>query len=430
MKKIHISPAGPCVKSVNVQGDKSLSHRAVIIGSLAKGVTKITNFLEAEDTLNTVKVYSDMGVRIEKKGSAYYIYGRGLFSLRQSKKELYVGNSGTDIRLSLGVLAAQNFTSVITGDGQIENRPMKRVIEPLTKMGARFESNDGKAPVTVFGGSLKGIEYSMPMASAQVKSAILLAALHANSKTVITEPVKSRDHTERMLKYFGADISFRGNRIRINPGEELKAKPVFIPGDISSAAYFAVAGLMLKDSRITIKNIGLNPTRVGLIEVMKRMGGKIKITNMKDKNGEPVGDIVAGTSCLKGIVIKGAMIPKLIDEIPVIAVAAAFAKGRTVIKDAQELHYKETDRIETVVKNLKRIGINAAALPDGMAIEGSGGKKFKYADIDSFGDHRIAMAFTVAALASDNGLLIKDIECVNTSFPGFFGLIASLKGKK
>ncbi len=430
MKKIHISPVKACVKSVNVQGDKSLSHRSVIIGSLARGVTKVTNFLEAEDTLNTIKVYKAMGVKIEKKAGIYYIHGRGLFSLRQPQKTLYVGNSGTNIRLSLGVLAAQNFTSTITGDGQIVMRPMKRVLEPLEKMGAKFESNDGKAPVVVHGGSLKGIKYKMPMASAQVKSAIILAGLHANSETIIHEPMQSRDHTERMLKYFGAGISIKKNMIKIKPGRILKAKPVFVPGDISSAAYFIIAGLMAKDSKITVKNIGLNPTRVGLIEVMKLMGGKIKITNLKNKNGEPVGDIVASFSKLKGITIKGAMIPKLIDEIPVIAVAAAFAKGKTVIKDAEELKFKETDRIETVIKNLKRIGVKAEGTPDGMIIEGNGGKPFKYADIDSFGDHRIAMAFSVAALVSENGLLIKDIECVNTSFPSFFSIIDGLRGKK
>jgi 3-phosphoshikimate 1-carboxyvinyltransferase len=430
MKKTHIAPLASCVKAVNVQGDKSISHRAVILGSLAKGVTKITNFLEAEDTLDTIKVYTEMGVRIDREKGAYMVHGRGLFSLRQPQKTLYVGNSGTDIRLTMGVLAAQNFTSVITGDGQIMKRPMKRVIEPLMKMGAKFESNDGRAPVTIHGGSLKGITYRMPMASAQVKSAIMLAALHANSDTIITEPVKSRDHTERMLKYFGAGISIKGNKLKIKPGRQFMGRPVFVPGDISSAAYFIIAGLVLKNSRITARNIGLNPSRTGLIEVMKKMGGRIKLANIKNRNGEPVGDIVASTSKLKGIVIKGSMIPKLIDEIPVIAAAAAFASGRTVIKDAEELRFKETDRIETVVKNLKRMGVKAEERPDGMVIEGNGGKPFKYADIDSFGDHRIAMAFSVAALASENGLLIKDIECVNTSFPEFFGIINSLRGKK
>jgi 3-phosphoshikimate 1-carboxyvinyltransferase len=430
MKKMHVSPAQNCKKTVVVQGDKSISHRAIIIGSMAKGVTVVSNFLEAEDTFNTIKVYKALGVKIEKKKNKYYIYGRGLGSLRQASETLYVGNSGTNIRLTIGVLASQNFSSVITGDGQIAKRPMQRVMEPLMQMGAKFESNQGKTPITINGTTLQGIEYTMPMASAQVKSAIMLAALSARGKTVIKEPVASRDHTERMLKYFEAPITVSKDLITIKPGRDMKAKPIFVPGDISSAAYFIIAGLMMKKSVITVKNIGLNPTRVGLIEVMRKMGGRIKIAGLKNRNNEPVGDIIASTSKLKGITIGGAMIPKLIDEIPVIAVAAAFATGRTVIKDAKELRYKETDRIETVVKNLKRIGIKAEELEDGMIINGNGGEPFKYADIDSFSDHRIAMAFSVAALAGENGMLIKDVECVNTSFPDFFDIMHKITGTK
>jgi 3-phosphoshikimate 1-carboxyvinyltransferase len=430
MKKIHFAPLKKINKSVTVQGDKSISHRAVIIGSLAKGVTTITNFLEAQDTLNTIKTYRELGVKIEKKGDIYYVHGRGLSSFREPAKTLYVGNSGTSIRLSLGVLAAQPFTCSITGDAQIVKRPMKRVMEPLAKMGAKFESNGGFAPVTVHGLTLHGMKYTMPVASAQVKSAIMLAALHATSQTDIIEPVKSRDHTERMLKSFGAAIKISKKRITINPGAVLKAKPVFVPGDISSAAYFMAAGCMVKNARVTVKDVGLNPSRTGIIEVFRKMGARVKIRNLRDKNGEPVGDIVCSTSNLKGVAINGAMIPKLIDEIPVIAVVAAFAKGKTVIKDASELRFKETDRIKTIVKNLKRIGVKVNELEDGMEIFGGNKAAFKYADIDSFGDHRIAMAFSVAALASDNGLLIKDIECVNTSFPAFFKLMKSLEGGK
>lgn len=430
MKKIHIAPLSGCRAKVSVQGDKSISHRSVIIGSLAKGVTRVKNFLEAEDTLNTVKIYRELGVKIEKKKNDYFIHGRGLFSLREPAKTLYAGNSGTSIRLNLGVLAAQRFTSVITGDGQIVKRPMKRVILPLTEMGAKFESNNGLAPVTVYGGQLNGIIYKMPMASAQVKSAILLAALHADSATVIIEKEKSRDHTEKMLSYFGADIKVKQGRISLKPGRELKGSQVFVPGDISSAAYFMAAGSLLKNSCVTVKDIGINPTRTGLIEVLKKMGAKLKIKGSKKRNGELVADISVSTSKLKGAVISGGIIPKLIDEIPVIAVAAAFARGRTVISGAAELRVKETDRIKTVVSNLKRIGVAAEEREDGMVIHGNGGKPFKYAAIDSYGDHRIAMAFSVAALASENGLLIKDIECVNTSFPQFFGIIKGLKGRK
>jgi 3-phosphoshikimate 1-carboxyvinyltransferase len=430
MKKIHVAPLAGCRAKVRVQGDKSISHRAIIIGSLAKGTARIRNFLEAEDTLNTAKIYRELGVRIEKKGGAWLTHGRGLFSLREPAKTLYAGNSGTSIRLNLGVLAAQNFTSTITGDAQIAKRPMKRVILPLTEMGARFESNNGMAPVVVHGGQLRGISYKMPMASAQVKSAVMLAALHADSPTVIIEGARSRDHTEKMLAHFGADVSVKGNRITIKPGRELSAAEVFVPGDISSAAYFAVAGVIMKGSKITVKDVGLNPTRTGLISALRKMGAKIKVTNLRKKNNEPVGDIVASSSRLKGGVIRGALIPKLIDEIPVIAVAAAQARGRTVIRDAKELRVKETDRIATVAANLRRLGIRVEEKEDGMIIHGNAGAPFRYADIDSFGDHRIAMAFSVAALASENGMLIKDVECVNTSFPEFFNIINSLKRKK
>jgi 3-phosphoshikimate 1-carboxyvinyltransferase len=430
MKKTHIAPLSGCRASVKVQGDKSISHRSIIMGGLAKGVTRVVNFLEAEDTLNTVNIYRELGVKIEKKKNDYFINGRGLFSLREPSKTLYAGNSGTSIRLNLGVLAAQNFTSIITGDAQIEQRPMKRVIVPLTEMGAKFESNNGLAPVTVHGGQLHGITYKMPVASAQVKSAIILAALHADSPTVIIEKEKSRDHTEKMLSYFGADIEIKGGKITKKPGEELRGSQVFVPGDISSAAYFITAGVMLKKSKITVKDIGLNPTRTGLITVLKKMGARIKITNLRKKNNEPVGDITTSTSKLKGVVIKGDIIPKLIDEIPMIAIAAAFAKGKTIISGAGELRVKETDRIKTVVGNLKRIGVKAEEREDGMVIYGSAGRPFKYASIDSFGDHRIAMAFSVAALSGENGLMIKDIECVNTSFPEFFKIVAGLRKVK
>jgi 3-phosphoshikimate 1-carboxyvinyltransferase len=426
MKKIHISPVSGCVKKIVVQGDKSISHRAIIIGSIADGITKIHNFLEAEDTLNTIKVYRQLGVKIEKKGKIYYVYGNGLLSLREPKKELYVGNSGTAIRLTLGILAAQNFKSSITGDAQIIKRPMARVIKPLSEMGARFESINGYAPITVFGSSLKGIKYKMEIPSAQVKSAIILAALHANSPTEIIEDIKSRDHTERMLQHFGARIKIRNKKIIVTPGS-FKGNVVYVPGDISSAAYFIAAGAILKNSKLTITDVGLNPTRTGIIDVLKKMGAKINIKNSKIKNNEPVGDIIIKSSNLKGISIKGNIIPRVIDEIPIISIVAAYAKGRTVISNAEELRVKETDRIFTIVRNLKRIGIKVEEKKDGMIIYGNGGRPFKYVDIDSFGDHRIAMSFSIASLVSDNGLLIKDIECVNTSFPEFFDILRDLK---
>jgi len=426
MKKIHISPKKNCKAVIKVEGDKSISHRAIIIGSIAKGKTEIENFLEAEDTLNTVNIFREMGVKIEKKGDNYFVYGNGLNSLREPNKILYSGNSGTGIRLTLGILAAQPFTSTITGDSQVVKRPMMRVIEPLTRMGAKFQSNNGYAPITVYGSNLKGITYKMPIASAQVKSSIMLAALYADGITEIIEPVKSRDHTERMLKYFGAKIFIKNNKIKIMPHSELIGKRIFVPCDISSAAFFIVAGLLMKGSKIKLKNVCINPTRTGIIDALKKMGGKIKIVNKRIKNNEPIGDIIASTSKLKGTTIKGSLIPRLIDEIPVISIAAAFAKGKTVIKDAKELRVKETDRIKTITKNLKRIGIKVIEKEDGMIIYGNNMTPFKYADIDSFGDHRIAMAFSIAALVGDNGLLIKDIDCVNTSFPNFFRILNNL----
>jgi len=427
MKKYYVDPASNCNKTVNVQGDKSISHRSIIIGSLAKGTTRIKNFLEAEDCMDTINIYRELGIRIEKKKNDYTVESRGLFSFREPSKMLYAGNSGTSIRLTLGILAAQPFTSSITGDAQIAKRPMNRIIAPLSQMGAKFQSTNGYAPITVTGTSLHGITYKMPMASAQVKSAIMLAALHAQKSTEIIEPMVSRDHTERMLKDFGADIKISKNRIKIKPGKPLKARTIYVPGDISSAAYFIIAGLLMNNSKITVKNVGINHTRTGLVDIMKKMGAKITFKNTRTINNEPIGDIVAKTSNLKGTVIKGAIIPKLIDEIPVIAIAAAFANGKTVIMDAKELRVKETDRIETVVKNLKRMGVKAEEKEDGMVIYGGNKKPFKYADIDSYGDHRIAMSFAIAALVSDNGLLIKDTECVNTSFPEFFNIIKSLK---
>ncbi len=426
MKKIHISPKKNCIKKIEVQGDKSISHRAIIIGSIAEGITRVENFLEAEDTLNTVNIFRQLGVKIVKTGKDYYIYGNGLHSLREPTETLYVGNSGTAIRLILGILAAQPFSATITGDAQIVKRPMARVIEPLTMMGAKFVSNNGYAPVTVQGNNLNGITYKMPVASAQVKSSILFAGLYAEGATEIIEPIKSRDHTERMLKYFGAKIITGRKSIKLLPGSKLKGKKVFIPGDISSAAFFIIAGLLMKKAKITIKNVNINPTRTGIIDIVKKMGGKIKIINKKNINNEPVGDIVVSSSKLNGAVIKGDIIPRLIDEIPVISIAAAFAKGKTVISNAKELRVKETDRIKTMIKNFKRIGIKVEEKEDGMIIYGNNGIPFKYADIDSFSDHRIAMAFSVAALVSDNGLLIKDIECVNTSFPEFFNILNSL----
>ncbi len=427
MKNEFIKPVSGVKKTIVVQGDKSISHRSVIIGSLAKGVTKVSGFLEAEDTLNTIKIFRQLGVKIIKKGPEYFIYGEGLRSFKKPSKTLYVGNSGTGIRLILGVLAAQKFKCTITGDKQIVKRPMNRIMQPLSLMGAKFESNNGYAPITVIGGRLKGIKYKSPVASAQVKSGLLLAGLFAEGKTTVTEPEKSRDHTERMLKYFGADITVKGNTVTLKPGRELKARKIFVPSDISSAAYFMVAGAILKGGSITVKHVGVNGTRTGIIDVMKKMGAKLKISKRKILNGEPVADItVSYSNNLKAVKINGSIIPRLIDEIPVIAVLASFAKGKTEIKNAKELRVKETDRIKTVLENLKRIDVKTEEYEDGFAVYGDPDRCLKYAEIESHGDHRIAMSFAVAALASEKGLKIKNTECVNTSFPEFFRILKDI----
>jgi len=410
-----------------IPGDKSISHRAIMFGALAKGKTVIRNFLQSEDCLSTMDSFQKMGIKIEKRGDKVSVFGKGLFGLKAPKSVLNANNSGTTTRLMLGILAAQPFTSKITGDKSLCKRPMRRVADPLREMGAKITGKDGGnfTPLTVTGGELRGINFNSKVASAQVKSAILLAGLYAGGKTCITEPVKSRDHTERMLKYFGVKLHINGNTVCVRSGQELKGRNIEVPGDISSAAFFLVAGLITPDSKLILKNVGINPTRTGIIDALKKMGGKIKIVNKRNEKFEPVADLIVETSCLRGTVIGGKIIPRLIDEIPVLAVAAALAKGKTIFRDAGELRVKESDRIKTLCAELKKFGVRTKELRDGFIVYGS--SKPKGAESISYGDHRIAMSMAVLALVSEGKSIIKDTACIKTSFPEFFRLFKKIQ---
>jgi len=407
---------------VTVPGDKSISHRSIMLGSLAKGTTEVTGFLQGADCLSSISCFQKMGIEINNnpETNTVLIHGKGLRGLSAPSDILDVGNSGTTTRLMSGILAAQPFTSTVDGDSSIRKRPMGRIMTPLSMMGAKFESlaTDKCAPFKIIGGNLQGIHYDSPVASAQVKSAILLAGLYADGQTSVTEPALSRNHTELMFESFGVDIKSVGTTATVTPAKELIAQKIEVPGDISSAAYFIVAGLITPNSEITIKNVGINPTRDGILTVCKNMGADITLSNVKDDIGEPVADITVRTSSLHGCTIEGDIIPKLIDEIPVIAIMAAFAEGTTVIKDAQELKVKESNRIDVMVNNLSAMGVDIEGTEDGMIIRG--GQTLHSATIDSKLDHRIAMSFAIAGGLADGDTEILGAECVNISYPSFY----------
>lgn len=411
-------------KEIFIPGDKSISHRAIMLGSLAAGTTCITNFLNGADCLSTIQCFQKMGIEIENNQNKVLIHGRGLHGLSCPDSVLDVGNSGTTIRLMSGILAAQPFPVTVTGDVSIKKRPMARIITPLSQMGAKIESQNGNncAPLTIQGSPLNGIHYQSPVASAQVKSAVLLAGLYADGTTSVTEPYISRNHTELMLRYFGVPVSTEGTTASVTgvgtAGCPLSGREVFVPGDISSAAYFIAAGLLVPDSELYLRNVGINPTRDGILRVVQAMGGSIHFENKRMESGEPVADLLIRSSSLHSTEIGGALIPALIDEIPVIAVMAAFAAGTTVIRDAAELKVKESNRIDTVVSNLKAMGADAEATSDGMIIHG--GKPLHGAVIDTRGDHRIAMSFAIAGLMADGVTDILNDGCVDISYPGFF----------
>lgn len=405
---------------VLVPGDKSISHRSIMLGSIAKGDTEVTGFLQGADCLSSIACFRKMGVEIENNGTKVIVHGRGLRGLRKPETELDVGNSGTTTRLMAGILAAQSFSSIVNGDASIQKRPMRRIITPLSMMGAEIRSLRGNdcTPLEIRGTTLHGIHYDSPVASAQVKSSVLLAGLYAEGETSVTEPQISRDHTERMLENFGVTVRTEAKTVVVKPVDELYAQKIVVPGDISSAAYFLAAGVITPHSCLTVKNVGINPTRDGILRVLKSMGANVTIEKTSGAIGEPTADITVSTSDLKGCVIGGELIPTLIDEIPVLAVLACFAQGETVIRDAQELKVKESNRIDVMVDNLKRMGADIEATEDGMIIRG--GKALHGAKIDSYLDHRVAMSFAVAAMNAEGETEIEGAECVNISYPDFY----------
>ncbi|MBT2733308.1 3-phosphoshikimate 1-carboxyvinyltransferase [Bacillus sp. ISL-7] len=411
---------------ITIPGDKSISHRSVMFGSIAYGETKVTNFLPGEDCLSTISCFRKLGVIIEESDNQLRIIGKGFEGLTEPTEVLDVGNSGTTIRLLMGILAGRPFFSSLVGDESIGKRPMTRVTNPLSEIGARIDGRkDGSfTPISIRGGGLKPVNYQLPVASAQVKSALILAGLQAEGQSIIIEPEETRDHTERMIKKFGGEIHKDNQNIMVKGGQKLTATSIHVPGDISSAAFFLVAGAVIPDSEIVLKNVGLNPTRTGIIEVMKKMGADLEIVQNEETSFEPFGDLIIKTSSLKGTVIEGDLIPKLIDEIPIIALLATQAEGTTIIKDAEELKVKETNRIDTVVNELKKLGAKIEATEDGMIIYGksvlSGGT------VSSHGDHRIGMMLAIAALLCENEAELVNPEAISVSYPNFFAHLNSL----
>ncbi len=417
-KRLHGEVAAP--------GDKSISHRGVMFGSIANGTTEIRHYLQGADCLSTISCFRNMGIDIENRGDAVLVHGKGMRGLACPRAPLDCGNSGTTVRLLSGILAAQNFKVTLTGDASIQKRPMKRIMEPLTLMGACIKSirGNGCAPLEITGSPLRGIHYTSAVASAQVKSAILLAGLYADGQTSVTEPYLSRNHSEIMLKHFGAHVHTEGTTAVISPAQELHGNLIHVPGDISSAAYFICAGLMVPNSEILIKNVGINPTRAGILQVCQSMGGRISVLNETWDFGEPTADILVRSSSLHGTVIEGSLIPALIDELPMIAAMACFADGKTVIRNAGELKVKESNRIEVMVQNLSAMGADVAETEDGMIIHG--GKPLHGAVIDSRLDHRIAMTFAVTGLCAEGETQILGAECVKISYPEFYETLENL----
>ena len=423
---MQVNPSGPLRGVITVPGDKSISHRAVMLGALAKGTTRITGFLMGEDCLSTIDCFRKMGVPVEITDKEVIVEGVGLHGLDAPEQTLYTGNSGTTSRLLCGILAGQPFSSTLSGDASIRKRPMGRVMTPLLEMGARISGRDGNyCPLQLYPSELHGISYTLPVASAQLKSAILLAGLYAEGQTTIVEPAPSRDHTERMFRALGVEIETNGNVITLDPPEDLHAIDIEVPGDISSAAFFLVAGAIVPGSSLTIRNVGVNPTRTGILDVLRAMGSDITESNFRD-HAEPVCDLTVKHSVLRGVQIGGEIIPRLIDELPVLAVAAAFAQGETVIRDAAELKVKESNRIAAMVAELSKAGVDVTETADGMIIRG--GKTPRRAAFETYGDHRIAMSLAVCALACEGPSQILDPEVVAISYPSFFETLQGLGG--
>ncbi len=411
--------------TLSLRGDKSISHRAIMLGAIARGKSIIKNCLRCDDCDYTVNAFKHMGIRIAQKGAFSYVFGKGLLGLKRPKEKIFLGDSGTSMRLLMGILAAQNFNSILYGNKGLLKRPMSRVIKPLSLMGARIEGKAGSgfAPLKIKGTILKPITYTSVVPSAQVKSAVLLAGLYADGKTTVRENFKSRDHTERMLRHFGARVEMKNLSCSVSGISELDATSIDVPADISSTSFFIVAALLLKGSILSIKRVGLNPTRTGFITVLKRMGARIEIEDIKLVNQEPVGDLIVKYSPLHGTIINNFEIPLCIDELPVLMVAASLSEGKTVIRGASELRVKETDRINSMVSNLRRLGARISERGDDIHIEGA--LRLKGAPVLSFNDHRTAMSMAVAGLVSEGKTKISGFECVSKSFPDFF---VTLKG--
>lgn len=430
---MRISPKKrPLRGTITVPGDKSITHRAVIFSALGEGPSEVIGYLPSEDCERTITAFREMGIAISVETvnslPSLHVQGKGLWGLTEPTGVIDCGNSGTTLRLLTGLLAGKPFFSVLTGDASLRKRPMRRVIDPLRSMGAEIFGRSGGnlAPLAISGKKLNGIDYRLPIASAQVKSAILLAGLTASGVTTLSEPSRSRDHTERMLRSLGVRFEENNGRLSIVGGSSYPGKRIEVPGDLSSAAFFLVAGAIIEGSEITIRKIGVNPTRTGLLEVLKEMGAEITVTPLEPMGDEPVADLTVRSTSLHGAVIGGDLIPRTIDEFPILCVAAAAAEGETVIRDAQELRVKESDRIAAMAQALRGMGIAVEEFPDGMRIEGK--KKWKGTFCETHGDHRIAMSMAIAGLVAEGGNEIDDVACIDTSFPGFLGLLATLTG--
>lgn len=420
-RQYQVQPGGKLSGSFRVPGDKSISHRSIMLGSLAEGITQVSGFLEGEDALSTLAAFRAMGVNItDPKDGKVTIQGVGMHGLKAPEKEVYLGNSGTSIRLLSGLLAGQNFDVTLSGDKSLSGRPMKRVTDPLAEMGASIDSTDGKPPLTIHGGSkLKAIDYVLPMASAQVKSCLLLAAMYAEGKTSVTEPAPTRDHTERMLQGMGYPVEVNGSTISIQGGGKLTATDIDVPADISSATFFMVGAAIAPGSDVTLQHVGINPTRIGVINILQAMGADISLSNEKVTGGEPVADICVRYAPLKGITIPEDQVPLAIDEFPALFIAAACAEGQTVLTGAEELRVKESDRIQVMADGLIALGVDAKPTADGIVINGG---VLGSGEVDSHGDHRIAMSFAMAGLQAGGTIVINDCANVATSFPGFVDL--------